>query len=94
MSAPPISSPRTKTCGIVGQLEIAESSWRISGSGRTSTAVIGAPDRAERLERPLRVPAERLLRRALDEDRDGLGVDDGLDPVVQLGSCVSSGLDA
>jgi hypothetical protein len=43
MSAPPISSPLTKTCGIVGQSEIAESSVRIAGSGRMSTAVIGAP---------------------------------------------------
>src|SRR6187200_264429 len=43
MSAPPISSPRTKTCGIVGQLDTAESSCRIRGSGRTSTAVTGAP---------------------------------------------------
>ena len=43
MSAPPISSPLTNTCGIVGQPEIAESSWRIAGSGRMSTAVTGAP---------------------------------------------------
>ena len=45
MSAPPISSPRTKTCGIVGQPDCAESSWRIAGSGRMSTAVTGAPAR-------------------------------------------------
>ncbi len=45
MSAPPISSPRTNTCGIVGQLETAESSWRIRGSGSTSTAVTGDPAR-------------------------------------------------
>src|SRR3972149_4301712 len=43
MSAPPISSPLTKTWGIVGQPEISESSWRIRGSGRMSTVVIGAP---------------------------------------------------
>ena len=43
MSAPPMSSPFTKTCGIVGQPEIEASSWRIRGSGRMSTAVIGAP---------------------------------------------------
>jgi hypothetical protein len=29
MSAPPISSPRMKTCGIVGQPDSAVSSWRI-----------------------------------------------------------------
>ena len=34
MSAPPISSPLTKTCGIVGQPEISDSSWRIAGSAR------------------------------------------------------------
>jgi ubiquinone/menaquinone biosynthesis C-methylase UbiE len=43
MSAPPTSSPATKTCGIVGQLETAESSSRMRGSGRTSTAVNPAP---------------------------------------------------
>ena len=43
MSAPPISSPRTNTCGIVGQPETSDSSWRIAGSGRTFTAVTGAP---------------------------------------------------
>src|SRR5437763_1318581 len=32
MSAPPISSPPTKTCGIVGQPESADSSCRIAGS--------------------------------------------------------------
>jgi hypothetical protein len=42
MSAPPISSPFTKTCGIVGQPENAVSSWRISGLGSTSTVAIGA----------------------------------------------------
>src|SRR6187200_1181024 len=43
MSAPPTSSPLTKTWGIVGQPESAESSWRKRGSGRISTAVTGAP---------------------------------------------------
>src|SRR4051794_19009769 len=43
MSAPPTSSPPMKTCGIVGHPDSDESSWRISGSGRTSTAVTGAP---------------------------------------------------
>ena len=43
MSAPPISSPPTKTCGIVGQPESVESSSRIRGSGRMSTALIVAP---------------------------------------------------
>ena len=31
------------TCGIVGQPESCESSWRIAGSTRMSTAVTGAP---------------------------------------------------
>src|ERR1700730_5133945 len=42
MSHPPTSSPLTNSCGIVGQLEIAESSWRMRGSGSTSTAANGA----------------------------------------------------
>ena len=44
MSAPPISSPFTNTCGIVGQPESADSSCRICGSGSTSTVAIGAPE--------------------------------------------------
>src|SRR4051794_11055943 len=43
MSQPPTSSPSTKSCGIVGQLDSADSSWRIRGSGRMSTAANGAP---------------------------------------------------
>src|SRR5215211_5224185 len=43
MSAPPISSPSTNSCGIVGQLDRADSSWRMRGSGRMSTAANGAP---------------------------------------------------
>src|SRR4029079_2058862 len=38
MSQPPTSSPLTNSWGIVGQLEIALSSWRMRGSGRVSTA--------------------------------------------------------
>jgi hypothetical protein len=41
MSQPPISSPLLKSCGIVGHCEIADSSWRMRGSGRMSTAVKG-----------------------------------------------------
>ena len=33
----------TKSCGIVGHCESAESSWRMRGSGRMSTAANGAP---------------------------------------------------
>src|SRR4051795_6557964 len=43
MSQPPTSSPRTKSCGMVGHWEIAESSWRIRGSGRMSTAAYSVP---------------------------------------------------
>src|SRR5205823_4553914 len=43
MSQPPTSSPSTNSCGIVGQFESADSSWRIRGSGRTSTAANGRP---------------------------------------------------
>ena len=43
MSQPPTSSPRTNSCGIVGHWERADSSWRIRGSGRMSTAANGVP---------------------------------------------------
>src|SRR3954454_23888554 len=56
MSQPPTSSPSTKSCGIVGQLETADSSWRMRGSGRTSTAAYGLPSAssaaAVRAEKP------------------------------------------
>ena len=41
MSQPPTSSPLWKSCGIVGHFEIADSSWRMRGSGRMSTAANG-----------------------------------------------------
>src|SRR4051794_34057556 len=43
MSQPPTSSPLTNSWGIVGQFDSADSSWRIRGSGRMSTAANGAP---------------------------------------------------
>src|SRR5690348_8977322 len=43
MSQPPTSSPRTNSCGMVGQLDRAESSWRMRGSGRMSTAANSVP---------------------------------------------------
>src|SRR5436305_4514705 len=41
MSDPPTSSPLTNSCGTVGHCEIALSSWRMRGSGSTSTAANG-----------------------------------------------------
>src|SRR5579875_1212567 len=41
MSQPPSSSPPANSCGIVGQFDSAESSWRMRGSGSTSTAANG-----------------------------------------------------
>src|SRR4051812_2935495 len=38
MSEPPISSPLTNNCGVVRQSDSALSSWRMRGSGSTSTA--------------------------------------------------------
>ena len=61
MSQPPTSSPRTKSCGIVGQFDSADSSWRMRGSGRMSTAANG---RAQRLERRHRARGEAAARRA------------------------------
>ena len=58
MSQPPTSSPRTNSCGIVGQFESAESSWRMRGSGRMSTAANGVPSASSactvRAEKPQR----------------------------------------
>jgi hypothetical protein len=55
MSLPPISSPSTNSCGVVGQLEIALSSWRMRGSGRMSTAANGTPTACS-------APAARALK--------------------------------
>jgi hypothetical protein len=55
MSLPPISSPSTNSCGVVGQFEIALSSWRMRGSGRMSTAANGTPT-------AWRAPAARALK--------------------------------
>jgi hypothetical protein len=82
MSAPPISSPRMKTCGIVGQPESAESSWRICASdvdGRHWRARV-----AQRFQRPRRVPAHGPLRRALHEQGHRLVRDDLLDLLAHL----------
>ena len=75
MSAPPISSPRTKTCGIVGQPESAESSWRIAGSGRMSTVVTGAPARRSASSARIELPHMAIFGRALHEQGDGLALD-------------------
>ena len=56
MSQPPTSSPSTNSCGIVGQPDSSESSSRIRGSGRMSSAAyftpsaLSAPD--ARIEKP------------------------------------------
>jgi hypothetical protein len=56
MSQPPTSLPSTKSCGIVGHSEIAESSWRIRGSGRMSSAAYLTPSELSaadvRIEKP------------------------------------------
>ena len=84
MSAPPISSPPTKTCGIVGQLEM---DGELLADGRVGQYVDrgeGRADGAKSLERPLGVAAHALFVGALDEGDDGLGVDRLLDPVAQV----------
>ena len=43
MSQPPTSSPLTKSCGMVGQFDSADSSARMRGSGRMSTAANSLP---------------------------------------------------
>ena len=65
---PPTSSPSTKSCGIVGQLEIAESSWRMRGSGRMSTAANGVPAACSAATVRAENPHVGLLGRALHEE--------------------------
>src|SRR3954452_2025960 len=43
MSQPPTSCPSTKSCGIVGQPDFADRTWRIRGSGRMLIAPNSAP---------------------------------------------------
>ena len=70
MSQPPTSSPSTKSCGIVGQFESAESSWRMRGSGRMSTAANGAPSACSAATVRAEKPHGGLLGRALHEEDD------------------------
>ena len=93
MSAPPTSSPFTNTCGIVGQPEIADSSWRIAGSGSTSTAVTDAPARRNASSARPELPHITNARCALHEDRDVRAVDHLFD-LVPSSSCRSLRLDA
>ena len=81
MSAPPTSSPLTNTCGIVGQPEIADSSWRICGSGRMSTAVTGAPARRSACSARSELPHMTNAGVPFMKMRDVRAVDDFLDLV-------------
>ena len=67
MSQPPTSSPSTNSCGIVGQFESADSSWRIRGSGRMSTAANGWPTDWRIADRAGREAARGLIGCALHE---------------------------
>ena len=83
MSAPPMSSPLTKTCGIVGQPEIC---GELLADPRIGEDVDGRDRRAggvQRLERAVRVAAHDHLRRPLHEDGHGLVVDDVRDLLVE-----------
>ena len=82
MSAPPISSPPTKTCGIVGQPESADSSC---ADRRIREDVDRRHRRAGLAERPQRtigVAAHDELRRPLHEHGDGLVLDHILNPLA------------
>ena len=70
MSQPPTSSPSTKSCGIVGQSESAESSWRMRGSGRMSTAANGASRAWSAADGARGEPARGRVGRALHEEDD------------------------
>ena len=67
MSQPPSSSPSRNSCGIVGQFEIAESSWRIRGSGRMSTAANGVLELLQHRDRARGEAAGGRLGGALHE---------------------------
>ena len=88
MSAPPTSSPLTKTCGIVGQPEIAERSCADLRVRENVDRRDGCAGTAKRLQRPVRVAAHHELRRALHEERDVRAVDDVLD-LVAVAHCRS-----
>ena len=85
MSQPPTSLPSTKSCGIVGQSEIAESSWRIRGSGRMSSAAYLTLERVERGGRAHREAAGRLVGGALHEEHHGVVPDRLLQERADLG---------
>ena len=84
MSQPPTSSPSTKSCGIVGQPESADSSWRMRGSGRMSSAAYSTPSAFEHRHDARGEPAARLLGRALHEEHHVLLADRLLDELADL----------
>ena len=82
MSQPPTSSPLTNSWGMVGQLEIEDSSWRMRGSGRMSTAAYSAPSDSRAADGARGEPAHGLLGRALHEEDDLVVSDRVLDGVA------------
>ena len=84
MSQPPTSSPLTKSWGIVGQPESPDSSSRMRGSGRMSSAAYLDAEGVERARRPGREPARRLVRRALHEEHHLVLLDRVLDEAANL----------
>ena len=85
MSQPPTNSPSMNSCGIVGQFETVESSWRIRGSGRMLTAANGLPTDCRIADRASRESAHRLVRSALHEQDHGVLGDRALDRLADLG---------
>ena len=73
-----------KTCGIVGQPEIADSSCADRGSGRTSTVVTGAPTARRASSARPELPQAMKLGVPFMKSDDRLGLDDALDPVAKL----------
>ena len=88
MSAPPISSPFTNTCGIVGQPGQRRELLPDLRVGEDVDGGDGSAGGAERLERAHRVAAHRELRRPLHEQDDVLVVDDFLDALAQVAHSV------
>ena len=84
MSEPPTSSLFTNSWGIVGQPDSPDSSSRMRGSGRMSSAAYWTPSALSAPGRARREAARGLVGRALHEQHHAVLVDRLLDEVADL----------
>ena len=85
MSQPPTSVPSTNSCGIVGQPERAESTWRMRGSGRMLIGDVVGVDVLQGLHGAVGEAARRRLGRALHEQHDAVVGERLVDGLADLG---------